>query len=90
MQAYNIYVSHKEAELKQLIDKITERTCDKQANEKKMQRLMNSQQHFKEQFIRAEKNNADLKSQIQGLKEDLDSEREQKEFYHKSALESKR
>ena len=36
MQAYNIYVSHKEAELKQLIDKITERTCDKQANEKKM------------------------------------------------------
>jgi rubrerythrin len=36
MQAYNVFVKHKESEVKSLIDKITERTGDKQANEAKL------------------------------------------------------
>ena len=61
MQAYNIYVKNKESEIKQIIDKITERTCDKQANEKKMQRLQNSEQRLREQYLKSEKESNQLK-----------------------------
>ena len=49
LQAYNIYVKHKETELRSLIDQITARTCDRAANEKKLKRLEES-----ERLLRAE------------------------------------
>ena len=45
----NIYVKHKETELRSLIDQITARTGDRAANEKKLKRLEES-----ERLLRAE------------------------------------
>jgi hypothetical protein len=39
MQAYNIFVKHKETELKRLIDDITNRLGDKVANDNRMKKL---------------------------------------------------
>ena len=64
MQAYNIFVKHKESEIKGLIDKITERTGDKQANEAKLERALKSEAKLREQYYKAEKENVEMKKEI--------------------------
>lgn len=89
-QAYNIFVKNKEAELKQLIDDITQRLGDKVANDRKMKRLELNE------FIMREKANeqvteiTQLRKDIQSLKVRITSEQEEKTFYHSIAIENKK
>ena len=48
MQAYNIFVTNKENELKQLIDEITNRLGDKLANQQRIKRLESTRQKMKQ------------------------------------------
>jgi hypothetical protein len=48
MHAYNIFVKHKEEELKQLIDEITARLGDQVANDRKMKQLQLNQMVMRE------------------------------------------
>ena len=47
MQAYNVFVSNKETELKQLIDEVTNRLGDKLANQQRIKRLESTRQKMK-------------------------------------------
>ena len=47
LQAYNLFVKHKVTEIKELIDQITQRIGDKVANDKKLQKLQDSERLFR-------------------------------------------
>ena len=83
-------MKNKEIELKQLIDDITQRLGDKVANDRRMKRL-----ELNEFIMREKANEQDteiraLRKEIQSMKARVQSEQEEKTFYHSVAIDNKK
>lgn len=89
MQAYNIFVKRKENELKGMIDQLSARNQDQKLNDLKMYKLELALSKSRKQLSELEKEKSDLKKEVDDWKKKYELELADKDFYHKSALESK-
>ena len=90
MQAYNVFVSNKETELKQLIDEVTNRLGDKLANQQRIKRLESTRQKMKLKCDEQIDQIFTLQHQLQEGRAQHDLTQEEKTYYHALLLESKK
>ena len=90
LQAYNIFVKNKEEELKSTISKLASRNNDQKLKDQKMYKLEHQLIKMRQTAIESEKERDALHEEVKRLTNQNALEREDKDFYHRSAMESKR
>lgn len=90
LQAYNIFVKNKEKELKDFITEMESRSDDKKAMDLKIRKLETEKFKMHQKNYKVECTVEHLKAEISALKAKLKSETDEKEFFHKNAIESKK
>lgn len=90
LQAYNIFVKRKEAELRDFISEMESRTDNKQLMDAKIRKLENERIKAHHKQFETESQVEHLKHEVNQWKAKLKQEREDKEFYHKNAIENKK
>ena len=90
LQAYNIYVKRKEKELKQLVTALNEKNSNNNFKDMRISQLEVTISKMRTQAFKYESEIEDYKKQLKAQKEKFKMETEEKEFYHKQALDAKR
>ena len=90
MQAYNIYVKKKEKELRMLITTLQDKNEDKNFKERRIADLELTIDKLRQDSIDNEKKLLKLQKDLKNWKDKHKMEVEEKEFFHKQALDSKR
>lgn len=90
LQAYNIYVKKKEKELKGLIEKLDKNNEGNNVKEKRITTLEKAIDSLRSEASSQEEKITALKTDIKVLQEKYKLEIEEKEFFHKQALDAKR
>ena len=90
LQAYNIYVKKKEKELRGLIDKLDKNNEGNNVKEKRITTLEKAIDSLRQEASAQEEKISALKEDIKILQEKYKLEIEEKEFFHKQALDAKR
>ena len=90
LQAYNIYVKKKEKELKGLIEKLDKNNEGNNVKEKRITTLEKAIDSLRSEASTQEEKITALKTDIKILQEKYKLEIEEKEFFHKQALDAKR
>lgn len=90
LQAYNIYVKKKEKELRMLITTLQDKNEDKNFKERRIADLELTIDKLRQDSIDNEKKLLKLQKDVKLWKDKHKTEVEEKEFFHKQALEAKR
>lgn len=90
LQAYNIYVKRKEKELHDLIFALHEKNKGSSFKETRISNLELTVKQLREKANEDEKEMEIMKKESKVWKEKLKVETEEKDFYHKQALDAKR
>lgn len=90
LQAYNIYVKRKEKDLRDMIDKLDEKNSKNNFKDLKIQQQEVTIDRMRDDAQKYEQKQEALKKEIKMWKEKLKIEQEEKEFFHKQALDAKR
>jgi chromosome segregation ATPase len=90
LEAYNMYVKRKEVELKDLINNIYARDKNANLKDEKIATLEKQLQTMSKDAVSEDKQKEKLRRQIKTWKDKYEREKEEREFYHKSALNHKR
>ena len=90
LQAYNIYVKKKEKELRSLIEKLDKNNEGNNVKEKRITTLEKAIDGLRQEASAQEEKITALKDDIKVLSEKHRLETEEKEFFHKQALDAKR
>lgn len=90
LQAYNIYVKRKEKELHDLIFALHEKNKGSSFKETRISNLELTVKQLREKANEDEKEMEIMKKESKAWKEKLKVETEEKDFYHKQALDAKR
>lgn len=90
LQAYNIYVKRKEKELKNLIQALSDKNSNNNIKESRISTLEVTVDQLRQKASEDERAMEQLKKETKMLKEKIKVETEEKEFYHKQALDAKR
>lgn len=90
LQAYNIYVKKKEKELKGLIDKLDKNNEGNNVKEKRITTLEKAIDSLRSEASAQEEKIGALKADIKIMSDKYKLEMEEKEFFHKQALDAKR
>lgn len=83
-------MKRKESEIKELIDQITDRIGDKLATEKKLAKSQENEKCLKQEILAINDSKRQVMADMEKLRGQMSEVQEQKEFYHQSALESKK
>lgn len=90
LQAYNIYVKRKEKELKQLVTALNEKNSNNNFKDMRISQLEVTISKMRTQAFKYESEIEDYKKQLKAQKEKFKMMTEEKEFFHKQALDAKR
>lgn len=90
MQAYNIYVKKKEKELLDMIHELENRNKNNNLLDIKIKNLESTVLKLRKETEANEKTKESLRLDIRNLKQRADHEKQEKDFYHKTALEAKK
>lgn len=90
LQAYNIYVKKKEKELRELILTLNEKNSNNNFKDIRITQLELSIDKMRQDALNYEKKVFNLHNEIKAWKEKHKMETEEKEFFHKQALDAKR
>lgn len=90
LQAYNIYVKRKEKDLRDMIGKLDEKNSKNNFKDLKIQQQEVTIDRMRDDAQKYEQKQEALKKEIKMWKEKLKIEQEEKEFFHKQALDAKR
>lgn len=90
LQAYNIYVKRKEKELRELIAALDEKNSNNNIKDMRISQLEVSLEQMRKDAFGYEQNTAKLMKTIKEQSEKFKLETEEKDFYHKQALDAKR
>ena len=90
LQAYNIYVKRKEKELRELIDALNEKNQRSNFKDLRISQLEVTIDQMRKDAYSYEQKMEQLQKNVKSWKEKHKMEIEEKEFYHKQALDAKR
>lgn len=90
LQAYNIYVKRKEKELVKLITALDEKNSNNNFKDMRISQLEVTIDQMRKDAFNYEQKQEQLIKEIKSGKEKLKVEQEEKEFFHKQALDAKR
>ena len=90
LQAYNIYVKKKEKELRELINSLNDKNSSNNYKDKRITDLELTIDKLRNDAINNEKKFINLNNDIKHWKEKFKQEADEKEFFHKQALDAKR
>jgi len=90
LQAYNIYVKRKEKELRELINALDEKNSNNNFKDMRISQLEVTIDQMRKDAFNYEQKQDQLIKEIKMWKEKTKVESEEKEFFHKQALDAKR